>query len=81
MPHHQRYSGNSGIGFTLAELLLADEKNHVIITSRDRKKGQDALLRLQKKKLPGAVDLVELEVSDPASIEKLSETLTENYGR
>ncbi|KIW27848.1 uncharacterized protein PV07_07549 [Cladophialophora immunda] len=73
--------GNSGIGFSLAELLLADESKHVIITSRDVERGTRALRDLQAMKLPGTVEMLPLEVADPDSILELSRKVDEAHGR
>jgi uncharacterized oxidoreductase len=56
--------GTSGIGFELARRLL-DFGNTVLITGRDKEKLEQA-----KKRLPG-VHVLQSDVSDPASIEKL----------
>ena len=73
--------GNSGIGYSLAEQLLADKTKHVIITSRSIEKGDTALKALQELKQPGSVEMMQLQLTDPDSIAALAKKVQEKHGR
>ncbi|KAF2148609.1 NAD(P)-binding protein, partial [Myriangium duriaei CBS 260.36] len=73
--------GSSGIGLSLATMLIADESKHVIITSRSSEKGQAVLHRLKALKQPGIIEMFQLELSNPHSITNLGERLRRDYGR
>ena len=74
-------AGNSGIGFSLATLLIADSSKHVIIASRSVEKGEAALKELQALKQPGVIEMLQLEVSDPNSIAELAQKIEKQHGR
>lgn len=62
---------NSGLGYYSAETLLRSEGNQVYITARDLTKGKEAISQLEKISHPSSkVHLVQLDVTDDASIEK-----------
>ncbi|KAI4143428.1 MAG: hypothetical protein LQ340_007004 [Diploschistes diacapsis] len=59
---------NAGIGFELAAQLLGDTTKRVLLGSRSIGKGEDAVKDLQSRNLPGAVQLLHLDVSKKGSI-------------
>ncbi|GAW25000.1 hypothetical protein ANO14919_145980 [Xylariales sp. No.14919] len=59
---------NSGIGFEVANQLLADGTIHVLLGVRSNEKGQAALAELQSRNLPGTVELLQLDVADESSV-------------
>lgn len=75
------YSGNSGIGFEVAAQLLTDKTKHVILGSRSLEKGEAAIKDLQSRNLPGTVELLQLDVTDPQSIEAAAKTVESKHGR
>lgn len=76
-----RVKGNSGLGLSLAKLLMAGQSNHVIITSRNVEKGQAALTELQSLKQPGSAEMMQLEVTKPDSIAELAQKVEKTHGR
>jgi NAD(P)-dependent dehydrogenase (short-subunit alcohol dehydrogenase family) len=75
------FSGNSGIGKEFAGLLLEDPKRHVIITSRSVEKGEAAVKELKARGLPGTIEVLPLQVTEPESITSLAKTVESKYGR
>jgi len=70
--------GNRGIGKEVCRQLA--EKGHtVILTSRNSAKGDQAAHELSK--YPGDVVAVQLDVTDPASIQRASEKVRKQFGR
>jgi NAD(P)-dependent dehydrogenase (short-subunit alcohol dehydrogenase family) len=59
---------NGGIGFELAAPLLADASKHVLLGSGSVEKGKAALRDLQSLKLPGTVELLQVDVNKEESI-------------
>lgn len=60
--------GNKGQGFALCERVLAEHPDaHVFLGARNRAKGEEAVARLEAR-APGRVELVELDVTDDASV-------------
>ncbi|KAF2970689.1 hypothetical protein GQX73_g2919 [Xylaria multiplex] len=72
---------NSGIGFEVANQLLADGSFHVLLGARSIEKGQAALVELQSRNLPGTVDLVRLDVADENSVAAAAKLVEEKHGR
>ncbi|KAH6877990.1 hypothetical protein BKA58DRAFT_426897 [Alternaria rosae] len=72
---------NGGIGLSLATQLLDDAKYHIVLGSRSAEKGEAAVQQLQEKGLPGKVELLQIDVSDEASIEKAKNVVEGRYGR
>jgi len=66
--------GNSGIGFTVAKLMIA-EGGRVAITGRDRAKLDAAALELGDRALAIHADL-----DDPAAIDAMIEQVKQAYG-
>lgn len=73
--------GNAGIGFELASQLLADKSKHVIIGSRSTEKGGAAVQDLQSRNQPGTVEMVQLDVNDPKSIEAAAQKVGDVHAR
>lgn len=73
--------GNAGIGFELASQLLADKMKHVIIGSRSVDKGEAALKDLQSRKLPGAIEMIQLNIDHRESIEAAAKKVESTHGR
>ncbi|KAE8445972.1 hypothetical protein EG329_012611 [Mollisiaceae sp. DMI_Dod_QoI] len=74
--------GNTGIGYETAESLAASSPNyHVIIGSRNAEKGQAALSSLQKSQPTGSFSMVQLDVTDPATISSSVEQISKEFGR
>ena len=69
---------NRGIGKEVARQLVA--KGHtVILTSRSLEKGQVAAVEIGEG--AGAIEVIQLDVTDPVSIERAKETVKERFGR
>lgn len=68
---------SSGIGFALAQHLLASGINHIVITGRDRHKLMQAGQRLQQAQRTCRIDELVFDQSDISSIEQVSERLKE----
>lgn len=62
------FKGNGGIGFELISQLLADPSKHILLGSRSLEKGEGAVKDLQSRKLPGTVELLQVDVASPESI-------------
>ncbi|GAB1742874.1 hypothetical protein NU219Hw_g8579t1 [Hortaea werneckii] len=73
--------GNSGIGFEVAAQLLADNTKHVILGSRSLEKGEAAVKDLKSPNLPGSVELLQLDITDPKSIEAAAKTVESKHGK
>lgn len=69
---------NRGIGFEIARQ-LARQGLQVILTSRNREKGIEAVEKLARQGLP--VEFLPLDVGDPQSIRKFSESVQKQFGR
>ncbi|PSR84147.1 hypothetical protein BD289DRAFT_500304 [Coniella lustricola] len=74
-------TANSGIGFELAAQLLASQSNTVLLCSRSRDKGDDAVRNLKARGLAGSLDLVILDVAEEASIYAAAKHVEEKHGR
>ncbi|KAI3341012.1 putative short-chain dehydrogenase [Ustulina deusta] len=72
---------NSGIGFEVANQLLADGSFHVLLGARSIEKGQAALTDLQSRNLPGTVELLHLDVADESSVVVAAKLVEEKHGR
>ncbi|KAI4690650.1 uncharacterized protein J4E88_002122 [Alternaria novae-zelandiae] len=72
---------NGGIGFSLATQLLENAKYLILLGSRSAEKGAAAVKQLQEKSLPGKVELLQIDVSDEASILKAKDVVEGKYGR
>src|SRR5512145_1023123 len=70
--------GNRGIGLAVCEG-LARLGMHVLLGSRDLSNGEKAASTLRQKGL--TVDAVQLDVTDPASIENARQTVQADYKR
>ena len=73
--------GNGGIGFELASQLLSDSSKHVILGSRSVERGEAAVRDLQSRKLPGTVELLQLDVASDESISAAAKTVESKLGR
>ncbi|KAF2269997.1 NAD(P)-binding protein [Lojkania enalia] len=73
--------GNGGIGFELAAQLLSDASKYVLLGSRSLEKGNAAVENLRSRKLPGTVDLVQVDVADETSIATAAKDVESKYGR
>ena len=72
---------NGGIGFGLAELLLADASNYVLLGSRSVTKGETAVKDLQSRNLPGTVELLQIDVANEDSIAAAAKSVESKHGR
>lgn len=72
---------NSGLGLELTSRLLADASKHVLLGSRSAEKGQAAVKDLQSRKLPGTVELLQINVDDEQSIAAAAKSVESKYGR
>lgn len=70
--------GNTGIGKAIA-LALAKKEAHVVIVSRDPRKGAGALAEIQKKTGQEAVDLVAGDLGTIGSTHRLADDLLERF--
>lgn len=74
--------GNGGIGYLTAESLVASSPNyHVIICSRNKERGEKALLELHKESPKGSFSLIQLDVTDEKSIAAAAKLIEKEYGR
>lgn len=73
--------GNSGIGFEAANQLLRAADTHVIIGSRSEQKGRAALHDLKSRNQSGSVELINLDVTEKASIEAAVRSVESQHGR
>ncbi|KAK4786985.1 hypothetical protein SAY86_010818 [Trapa natans] len=83
----QRYAvvtgANKGIGFQICKQ-LALKGVKVVLTSRDEKRGLEAVCKLKEEgsaALLGEVVFHQLDVTDPASISSLAEFIETRFGR
>jgi NAD(P)-dependent dehydrogenase (short-subunit alcohol dehydrogenase family) len=72
---------NSGIGFEVANQLLADGAFHVLLGARSIEKGQAAIKDLQSRNLPGTAELVQLDVANEDSVAAAAKLVEEKHGR
>ncbi|KAG6402795.1 hypothetical protein SASPL_135008 [Salvia splendens] len=72
--------GNKGIGLEICKQ-LASKGITVILTSREEKRGLEALQALKDSGLSHHVDFLQLDVVDSASIAAAAQFLTTRYGR
>ncbi len=70
--------GNRGIGYAICGQ-LADAGLHVILTSRDPEKGDEAAHELRTSQR--SISSYPLDVSDPASVDRLRAYVLSEYGR
>ncbi|KIW02359.1 uncharacterized protein PV09_06181 [Verruconis gallopava] len=73
--------GNSGIGFELANQLLADENKLVLLGCRSIVKGKAAVERLQSRNLAGSVQMIQVDIDSKESIAAAAQNIEEKYGR
>ncbi|KAF2465447.1 NAD(P)-binding protein [Lindgomyces ingoldianus] len=73
--------GNGGIGFELAVQLLSDASKYVLLGSRSLAKGQAAVKDLQSRKLPGTVELIQVDVSSEDSVVTAAKEVESRHGR
>ncbi|ORY17288.1 hypothetical protein BCR34DRAFT_555814 [Clohesyomyces aquaticus] len=70
---------NGGIGFEVAAQLLADASKHVLLGSRSLEKGKAAIDELQKRNLPGTVELIQIDVTDEKSVAAAVKQVESNH--
>jgi NAD(P)-dependent dehydrogenase (short-subunit alcohol dehydrogenase family) len=70
--------GNRGIGYQICHD-LAVQGLRVLLTARRVASGEEAAARLQEAGLP--VTFHQLDVTDPASVRRLTKTVADQYGR
>lgn len=70
--------GNRGMGYEIAKE-LASKGQHVIIGARDSEKGKLAAAKLSAEGLN--VDAIQLDVTDPQSVDRAGEIIKARYGR
>ena len=75
------HPANGGIGYELVKQLLSDSSKHVLLGSRSVQKGEAALKELQSQKLPGTVELLQIDVSSEDSIIAAAKKVESNHGR
>ena len=69
---------NSGLGYETSKFLLKSGAT-VIMCCRDILKGEQAKQELLKFKLPGKIELVELDLSDLKNVEKFSKNIRSKF--
>ncbi|WP_426278629.1 oxidoreductase [Chryseobacterium sp. S-02] len=69
---------NSGLGFE-ASRVLSSKGAHVIMTARNLKSGNEAISLIKKENADAKLDLMQLDLSDFASIHKFSEEFHQKY--
>ncbi|KAH4188428.1 hypothetical protein HBH42_145610 [Parastagonospora nodorum] len=72
---------NSGIGFALTQLLLADASNIVLLGARSLSKGENAVSDLKAQNLPGTIELVQINVTSEASVSRAATDVSLRFGR
>ncbi|EKG22441.1 Short-chain dehydrogenase/reductase SDR [Macrophomina phaseolina MS6] len=72
---------NSGVGFGLAEALMAKGSCHVLAGARSPEKGNAAVEELQSRNLPGSVELLLIDVADDISIESAAAEVERRHGK
>ncbi|KAJ3577077.1 hypothetical protein NPX13_g3493 [Xylaria arbuscula] len=72
---------NSGVGFEVANQLLADGSFHVLLGARSVERGQAAVEELKSRNLPGTVELLHLDVSAEESVVAAAKVVEEKHGR
>ena len=79
---HALVGANQGVGFETAKnLLLGSAAWHILIGSRDAKKGTEAVATLQALPIHGTVDSVQLDVTDDASVDAAAAHVETKHGR
>ena len=75
---------NSGIGWeTVKALLQSQRQYHILLGARDLEKGNEALEKL-KEDVPetsSAIELIQIDVADDASISNACENIQTSHGR
>ncbi|MCJ1383982.1 hypothetical protein MMC17_007096 [Xylographa soralifera] len=75
-------SSNRGVGFETAKnLLFSSSEYHVPIGSRDQSKGSGAVSALKALPIKGAVDNVQIDVTDDVSVDAAAKHVLDKYGR
>lgn len=72
---------NGGLGFELAAQLITDATKYVLLGSRSAEKGEAAVTELQSRKQPGTIELVQIDVSNQASIEAAAKSVESKHGK
>ncbi|KAJ5096005.1 hypothetical protein NUU61_005361 [Penicillium alfredii] len=73
---------NSGIGYATTKLLASYPNYHIIMGCRDVRKGEQALKEIQQSLLPqSTLSVLELDVTNDASIATATETVESQHGR
>ncbi|CAO1632864.1 unnamed protein product [Jaminaea pallidilutea] len=75
---------NAGIGFAIAKILYSDPAFHVLLGSRSLPKGEAAAEAIQQSSTStdkGSIEVVQLDVTQPASISALCEHIQNTHGR
>ncbi|KAI1178904.1 NAD(P)-binding protein [Nemania sp. FL0916] len=72
---------NSGIGFEVANQLLAEGSFHVLLGVRSEAKGKAAIAELESRNLPGTAELLIIDVSSESSVAAAAEVVEEKHGR
>lgn len=65
----------------LAKQLLSDASKHILLGSRSIEKGEAAVKDLQSLNLPGAVELLQIDVADEDSINAAAKRVESKHGR
>ncbi|KAN0079743.1 hypothetical protein V8E54_004957 [Elaphomyces granulatus] len=75
--------GNQGVGFETAKnVLLSSDSYHILIGSRDPKKGQEAVATLQQSyPIKGTASWVQIDVTDDNSVDAAAQNILSTYGR
>ena len=73
--------GNKGLGFAICRALAAstNPRVHVLVGSRDRQRGQEAVQQLRSEGRDN-VDSLAIDINDPSSIESAAQHLKKEYG-
>ena len=71
---------NTGLGFETARGLLG-LGYQVVITSRDRGRGNDAITKLMAERPQAEVSALTLDLADPASIDSFTKSLSSDFGK
>lgn len=72
--------GNNGIGLATSELFATQPNYHCIMASRSLEKGQKALSSIQSSNPAGTISLVQLDITDDASIAAAVQEVEAQHG-
>ena len=74
--------GNQGVGFETAKNLVSSSASyHVIIGSRNVKRGEDAVATLKSGSILGSVSTIQIDVANDESVDAAADQVSNEFGR